>query len=245
MFVEYSGLTNECFIDSINDEYLFYVAKDSVDKDSILLSKVYYAYSDFDRIFYVSWSLEENLKRIQNTTGTVYLTNGDSINYIDIKLNKDMVNPEVFIKTGAKTSEYISMFSIEKIKTDHSILEYSVRRGFYYSYYPFLLLTTLDLFLKWDSKRRIAPQLWDNYNDLFPGIAIIGMQKTGVTYESFTSIIPSSVFVSMIYDFLKNKNIFYFTPKYTQKRFKRNMKIFSFKQIFKNQIQKIVFKFKK
>lgn len=245
MFVKYNGLTSECFIDSINEEYLFYIAKDSVDKDSVLLSDIYYAYNDFDRLFYISWSFEENLRRIQNTTGTVYLINGDSINYINIQFNKDMINPEVFIKTGIKTSKYISIFSIEKIRTDYSILDYSVRRGFYYSYYSFLISTTLDLFSKWDSKRRITPQIWDNYNDLFPGIATIGLQKTGVTYESFTTIIPSSILASMIYDFFKKKNIFHFTPIFASKKFGRGMKIFSFKQMFNSQLKKIVFKFRK
>ena len=245
MFVNYNGLTNECFIDSIDKEYLFYIAKDSVDTDSISLNDVYYAYNDFQRIFFFSWSFEENLRRIQNTTGIVYLVNGDSINYIDIKFNKDMINPEVFIKTGIKSSKYISLFSIEKIKTDFSVLDYSVRRGFYYSYYPFLILTTLDLFVNWDSKRRITPQIWDNYNDLFPSIATIGLQKTGVSYESFTALIPASVLLSMIYDYIKDKNIFYFTPKYTQKKFKRNMKIFSFKQILDNKLKKLIFRFRK
>jgi len=245
MFVDYTGLTNDCYIDSIDYKYLYYVAKDSVDKDSILLSDVYYAYNDFDRLFYISWSFEENLRRIENRTGTLYLVNDDSINFIDIKFNKDMINPEVFLKTGIKTSKYISIFSIEKIQTDYSVLDYAVKRGFYYSYYLFLGLTTLDLFLKWDSKRRITPQIWDNYNDLFPGIATIGLQKTGVTYQSFTALIPISVLTSMIYDYRKDKNNFHFTPIFTMKKFERNMKIFSFKQSINNQIKKIIFKFRK
>jgi hypothetical protein len=245
MFVKYDGLTNECFIDSIDEEYLYFIPKDSVDKDSILLNDIYYAYNDFGRFFFMSWSFEENLRRIQNTTGTVYLIDGDSINYINIQFNKDMINPEVFIKTGGQTSNYISLFSIKNIKTDFSILNYSVKRGFYYSYYPFIMMTTLDLFLKWDSKRRIAPQVWDNYNDLFPSIATIGLQKTGVSYQSFTSVIPVSVLFSMIYDFIKEKNVFHFAPIFREQKFKRNMKIFSLKQLFKNQLKNIIFKVRK
>ena len=106
-------------------------------------------------------------------------------------------------------------------------------------------LCSLDLFLKWDSKRRYVPQIWDNYNDLFPGIATIGLQKTGVTYQSFTSVIPSSVIVSMLYDYKKRKNIFHFTPTFKQQTFDREMKIFSFKQVLKEFYQKILYKIKK
>jgi hypothetical protein len=106
-------------------------------------------------------------------------------------------------------------------------------------------LTSLDLFLKWDSKRRYVPQIWDNYNDLFPGIATIGLQKTGVSYQSFTSIIPSSVIISMLYDYKKEKNIFYFTPLFKKKKFGRAMKIFSFKQMFKESYDKLIHKIKK
>ncbi|MBT5782624.1 MAG: hypothetical protein HOI03_05595 [Candidatus Marinimicrobia bacterium] len=245
MFVQYDGLTTECFIDSMDTNLLYFVPKDSVDQKTVNLKEVYYAYNDFDRVFYYSWSFNENLNRIQNTTGKVYTISGDTIDYIDIQFNKDMINPEAFIKINVNKSTYVNMLSIERIETDFSILKHSVKRGFHYSYYPFLILTSLDLFLKWDSKRRYVPQIWDNYNDLFPGIATIGLQKTGVTYQSFTSVIPSSVIISMLYDYKKRKNIFHFTPTFKQKTFDREMKIFSFKQVLKEFYQKILYKIKK
>ena len=245
MFVQYNGLTTKCIIDSMDNNLLYSIPEDSVDQKTISLKDVYYAYNDFDRVFYYSWSFNENLNRIQNTTGKVYTVTGDTITYIDIQFNKDMINPEVFMKTNVNKSIYIDMLSIERVETDFSILKHSVKRGFYYSYYPFLILTSLDLFLKWDSKRRYVPQIWDNYNDLFPGIATIGLQKTGVSYQSFTSIIPSSVIISMLYDYKKEKNIFYFTPLFKKKKFGRAMKIFSFKQMFKESYEKLIYKIKK
>jgi len=241
MVVDKVGNTIECYIDSFGYEYVYFIPKDSVDRDSINLNKIYYAYNDFNRIFHYSWSFRENLKRIQNTTGQIFTINGDTINYIDIQFNHDMINPEIFVKTGMKKSEYIDLLKIKRIETDFSILSHAVKRGFYYSYYPFIILTTLDIFLKWDSQRRFVPQIWDNYNDLLPGVATIGMKDTGVAYQALTSILPSSVLLSMGYDYIKKKNIFYFTPVYEKTKFGRNMHIFSFKQMFKNRLDRIFF----
>tara|TARA_B110000008_G_C16488993_1_gene371261 strand:- start:99 stop:548 length:450 start_codon:yes stop_codon:yes gene_type:complete len=134
------------------------------------------------------------------------------------------------------------MFNIEKIETDYSIMYYSIKKGFHYSFYSFLIASTLNVTLNWDKERRAAPQIWDKYNDLFPSIKIIGMRDTGVMYQSFTSLIPFSVFTSMIYDVYKNKNEFYFTPIYEKKKFGRNMYIFSFKNITRTYSKKIIFK---
>ena len=63
MFVQYDGLTTECFIDSMDTNLLYFVPKDSVDQKTVNLKEVYYAYNDFDRVFYYSWSFNENLNR--------------------------------------------------------------------------------------------------------------------------------------------------------------------------------------
>lgn len=237
MVVDHDGNTREGFIDSIGYEYLYLIPRDSVDRDSIKLKDVYYAYNDFNRVFHYSWSFEENLRRIQNTTGRIFTIAGDTIEYVDIQFNKDMINPEIFVKTSIKKSQYLNMLSIQRIDTDFSILKHAVKRGFDYSYYPILFLTSLDLLLKWDSERRFTPQIWDNYNDLIPKVQIIGMKDTGVTYESLTSALPASVLISMSYDYLKRKNMFYFTPVYQEAIFGRNMRIFSFKQLVKNKFK--------
>ena len=248
MIVGYKGTTTECFVDSIGYQYLYFVPKDSVDSDSIKLKDVYYIYNDFDRVFHYSWSFEESVRRMENRTGKLFTIKGDTIDFIDIQFNDDMINPEIFVKTGKERSEFISMLDIEKIETDFSIMSYSVERGFYYSYYSFLLLATLDIFLQWDKERRAIPQMWDQYNDLMPAISPIGFNKkqgTGVTYQSFTSLIPISVLISMVYDVFKEKNKFYFTPIYEEKEFGRNMYIFSLRQVINNQLKSIVFKLEK
>ena len=245
MIVGYKGTTTECFVDSIGYQYLYFIPKDSVDSDSIKLKDVYYIYNDFDRVFHYSWSFEENVRRMENRTGKLFTIKGDTLDFIDIQFNKDMIRPEIFVKTGLERSEFISMLDIEKVETDFSIMSYSVERGFYYSFYSFLLLATFDIARQWDKERRAIPQVWDQYNDLMPMLSIIGFNKkegTGVTYQSFTSLIPISVLISMIYDVFKEKNKFYFTPIYEEKEFGRNMYIFSLKQIVNTGIKSVVFK---
>jgi len=242
MIVEYNGATTEGFVDSIGYQFLYFVPKDSVDMDSMALKDIYYAYNDFNRVFHYSWSLEENVRRMEHRTGTLFTIQGDTLEFIDIQFNKDMINPEILIKTGVDRSEFVSLLQVEKIETDFSIMTYSVRRGFFYSFYSFLLASTFDIKRNWDKERRAVPQIWDQYNDLFPMISIIGMKETGVTYESFTSLIPLSVLASMAYDVVRDKNKFYFTPVYEKRKFGRNMYVFSLKHILHTQTKKLIFK---
>jgi hypothetical protein len=76
-------------------------------------------------------------------------------------------------------------------------------------------------------------------------ISIIGMKETGVTYESFTSLIPFSVFACMVYDVIREKNKFYFTPVYEKRKFGKNMYVFSLKHILHTQTKKLIFKVEK
>ena len=92
MIVDYKGLTTECFIDSIGYQYLYYVPKDSVDADSIKLKDIYYVYNDFGHVFHYSWSFEENVRRMENRSGRVYMIKGDTLDFIDLQFNKDMID---------------------------------------------------------------------------------------------------------------------------------------------------------
>ena len=247
--VDHKGMTIEGFVDSIGHQYIYFVPKDSVDMDSMKIKDVYYAYNDFDRIFHYSWSFEENVRRIQDRTGKAYTIDGDTLDFIDIKFNKDMIDPEILlIKTGPKRSEYVSIFDIERIETDFSIMSYSVKRGFQYSFYSFLIAATLDIARQWDKERRAIPQIWDQYDDLLPMISIIGLNKqhgTGVAYESLTSLVPLSILVSMGYDIYKEKNKFYFSPVFAENQFGRNMHVFSIKRMLITQFESMIFKLEK
>ena len=246
--IDHNGNTTECFVDSIGYEYFYFIPKDSVDIDSMKLKDVYYIYSDYDRIFYHSWSFGENIKRMENRTGKAFTADGDTLHFINIKFDKDMINPEVFLTTGPGKSKYVSMFDLEKVETDFSIMAYSVERGFFYSFYTFLIAATFEIIASWDKERRMLTQIWDQYDDLLPKVSIIGLNKhkgNGVAYESFTSLIPLTVLISMVYDVYKGKNKFYFSPVYEKREFGRNMHVFSLKQLVGNRFDEIIYKFEK
>ena len=245
VIVKYNGESIVASVDSIGKEFVHFFSKDIGDSDSLYLRDVYYIYNDFNRVFHSSWSFEQNLQKMNHRTGTIYTLSGDTINFLDIQFNNDMINPELFIKTGINQSEFIPLLHIEKIKTDYSILEYSIERGFFYSFYTFLIGATLDIRIKWDKDRRLIPQVWDQYNDLLPKASFIGLYEKGVTYESISYIIPISVLTSMIYDLWKQKQSFYFTPVYEEGIFGRNMYVFSLKHIASTYAQRMLFRIEK
>jgi len=246
--IDHNGNTIECFVDSIGYQYIYYVPKDSVDTDSIKLKKAYYVYSDYDRIYHHSWSFGENIRRMENRTGKAYTIDGDTLDFVNIKFDKDMINPEILLTLGPEKSKYISMFDIERIETDFSIMTYSVKRGFIYSFYTFLLASTLEIALSWDSERRMIPQIWDQYDDLLPMVSVFGLNKqkgTGVAYESLTSLVPLSIIISMVYDLFKEKNKFYFSSVFRGEEFGRNMYVFSIKQVIRSKKDEIIFQLEK
>jgi len=245
VIVKHNGESIVASVDSIGMEFVHFVSKDTGDSDSLYLRDVYYIYNDFNRIFHSSWSFEQNLQKMTNRTGTIYTLSGDTINVLDIQFNNDMINPELFIKTGINQFEFIPLLHIEKINTDYSILEYSIERGFFYPFYTFLIGATLDIRLKWDKDRRMIPQVWDQYNDLLPNASFIGLYETGVTYKSISYIIPISVLTSMIYDLWKQKHSFYFTPVYEENKFGRNMYVFSLKHKASTYTQRMIFRIEK
>jgi len=245
MLVNYNGETIIGSIDSVGQEFIRYIPRDSVDFDSVYVRDIYYVYNDFGRTFHYSWSFEQNINKMENRTGHLFTLSGDTLEFFNIKFNEDMIHPEVYINTGVNRTKLISLYQVEKIVTDYSILEYSIRKGFYYSFFSFLIAATIDVPLKWDDSRRSAPQIWDQFNDLLPKMSLVGMRETGVTYESVSFLIPISVLSSMVYDIWKNKNTFYFTPVWEEKKFGRNMYVFSFRHIAYTYTQRMIFRIEK
>ena len=245
MMVKYDGETVIGYIDTIGFQYVRYTPRDSIEFDSMFIQEIYYIYNDFGRTFHYSWSFEQNIEKMENRTGFLYTLRGDTLEFFDIKFNQDMINPEVYINTGINRTELIPLLEVEKIVTDYSIMEYSIKKGFYYSFFSFLIASTMEIMFKWDDSRRSAPQVWDQYNDLLPKMSMVGMNETGVTYESVSFLIPISVFSSMFYDIWQNKNTFYFTPVWEENKFGRSMYVFSLKHIAYRFTERILFKIEK
>ncbi|MFL3008318.1 MAG: hypothetical protein ACJZ14_02930 [Candidatus Neomarinimicrobiota bacterium] len=241
IIVKYNGESIVGYIDSIGYDLLYYTPKDSADIDSMHLRHVYYAYNNYKKIFHYSWSFMENIRMMVDRPATLFTSKGDTILLNKVRFRPDMLQPEVFIQDTSYKSELISLFDIEKINTDYSIMEFSVKRGFFYSFYSFLIVTALNTILNMEDGRKI-PQIWNQFNELLPRLSLVGLRDTGKAYESLSFVIPTSVLLSMTYDVWKNKNEFYFSPLIEEKKFERNMYVFSFKHITKTQLSRIVYK---
>ena len=241
IIVKYNGESIVGYIDSIGYDLLYYTPKDSADTDSMHLRHVYYAYNNYKKIFHYSWSFMENIRMMVDRPATLFTSSGDTIQLNKVRFRPDMLQPEVFIQDTSYKSELISLFDIEKINTDYSIMEFSTKRGFFYSFYSFLIVTALNTILNMEEGRKI-PQIWNQFDELLPRLSLVGLRDTGKAYESLSFVIPTSVLLSMIYDVWKNKNEFYFTPLIEEKKFERNMYVFSFKHITKTQLSRIVYK---
>ena len=244
IIVKYNGESIVGYIDSVGYDLLYYTPKDSADTDSMHLRHVYYAYNNYKKIFHYSWSFMENIRMMVDRPATLFTSSGDTIQLNKVRFRPDMLQPEVFIQDTSYKSELISLFDIEKINTDYSIMEFSAKRGFFYSFYSFLIATALNPAIKWNSKR-LDLEVWDQFDELLPRLSFVGIRDTGKAYESLSFVIPTSVLLSMIYDVWKNKNEFYFTPLMEEKKFERNMYVFSFKHITKTQLSRIVYKIEK
>ena len=241
IIVKYNGESIVGYIDSIGYDLLYYTPKDSADTDSMHLRHVYYAYNNYKKIFHYSWSFMENIRMMVDRPATLFTSSGDTIQLNKVRFRPDMLQPEVFIQDTSYKSELISLFDIEKINTDYSIMEFSVKRGFFYSFYSFLIVTALNTILNIEEGRKI-PQIWNQFDELLPRLSLVGLRDTGKAYESLSFVIPTSVLLSMIYDVWKNKNEFYFTPLIEEEKFERSMYVFSFKHITKTQLSRIVYK---
>ena len=216
MIVLFSGETISGYVDSINVAEVYFKLEDSLSQEIIPTWKVYYIYNDFDRVFHYSRSFDENMRRINNSSGIIHTINNDTIRYLSIQVNKDMINPELFVTLSSNLSEFYPLLDVKKIVTDYSIMEYSVERGFRLSFTGFFLAFLLDRRLK----------------DFLPKFEFLGLNQSGVTYESFVHLIPMATLVAMFYDFFMDKRSFYFTPVLKDQTFGRNMYVFSLRHIF-------------
>ncbi len=229
MIVFFSGKTVTGLIDSINIGGVYYKEENSTFQEYIPLWKVFYIYNDFNRVFHYSWSFYENMRRINTSSGTIFTIKNDTIEYSEIKVNDDMIRPELYVINEKGQSDFIPLLHVEKIITDYSIMEFSIERGFRLSSTVFLISFLMDMRIK----------------DFLPRLEYLGLKKTGVTYESLVHIIPLATFSTMIYDYITNKRTFYFTPIDKDEKFGRNMYVFSIKNIFSTFTENILWRAEK
>ena len=245
VIIDHKGNSIVGIIDSIDLDNVYYKSNLSMDEKTKSLNKVYYIFNDYDRIFHYDWSFYENMRRIRNRPGELITIYNDTIKYKSIDFTENMIEPEILINGVNDTSFYIPMLKTYKIKTDFSIMEYSVSRGFWYSFSAFILGAAIDVKFKREPDRRYIPNVWDQYNDLLPKVKSLGIKSTGSQFSSLSYLIPISVLISMGYDIYKDKRSFYFHPIKRKEDYPRSMYVFSFKNIVGKFISKRVRKFEK
>ena len=237
VIIDHDGNSIIALVDSMDLDKVYYTTKIEKKSETIDVNKVYFMYNDYDRIYHYDWSYYENLKRITNRTGKIITLRNDSIDFKDIEFSPNKINPEILVHGTNDTSYYMKSLEVYKIQTDYSILHYAAERGFWYSFSAFIISAAIDSRLKWTDSRRFAPQVWDQYNDLLPGVKFLNTQPTGVTFESISYLIPLSVLTSMLWDIYKDKRSFYFHPLQKDTPYPRSMYVFSPKQIFKTFVE--------
>ena len=245
VIIDHKGNSVVAIIDSIDIDNVYYKSKLSMDDGIKSLNKIYYIFNDYDRIFHYDWSFYENMRRIRNRPGELITVYNDTIKFKRIDFTKNMIEPEILISSINDTSFYIPMLKTYKVKTDFSIMEYSISRGFWYSLSAFILSAAIDVKFKRESGRRYIPHVWDQYNDLLPKVKFLGIKGTGSQFSSLSYLVPLSVLISMGYDIYKDKRSFYFHPIEKKEHFPRSMYVFSFKNIVGKFISKRIQKFEK
>ena len=175
VIIDHKGNSIQAIIDSIDLDNVYYQNKLKKESEVIDIDKVYFIFNDFDRVYHYDWSYYENLRRITNRTGKIITLDNDSINFKDIEFSSNRISPEILVHGTNDTSFYMKSLEVYKIQTDYSILHYAAERGFWYSFSAFMLSAAIDTHLKWDGSRRFAPQVWDQYNDLLPGLKFLNL----------------------------------------------------------------------
>ena len=238
VIIDHKGNSIIALVDSMDLDNVYYTKKVDNKSSTIDIDKVYFIYNDFDRVYHYDWSYYENLRRITNRTGEIITLDNDSINFKGIEFSSNRINPEILVHGTNDTSFYMKSLEVYKIQTDYSILHYAAERGFWYSFSAFILSAAIDTRLKWTDSRRFIPQVWDQYNDLLPGVKFLNLQPTGVTFASVSYLIPLSVLGSMLWDIYKDKRSFYFHPLEKDTPYPRSMYVFSPKYLMHNFLKK-------
>ena len=85
------------------------------------------------------------MRRINTSSGTIFTIKNDTIEYSEIKVNDDMIRPELYVINEKGQSDFIPLLHVEKIITDYSIMEFSIERGFRLSSTVFLISFLMDM----------------------------------------------------------------------------------------------------
>ncbi len=249
--VYYDGHTEVGLIDSMNAKTLFMTRKYTGQAVSILLKDVYFAYNDFDRLFYVSPSFGDRIDQIEQYSGVVVTLDGERFPFKKFYYNRNFIAPRVYLTTPTDSLFSLSLFSVHHVELDFSTLSLSVAKGFHRSAGLFLGLTAWEILGGWrqslkhtklismTSVNSLASNSWKYGQKLLPRADPAGIHQTGVRFESM--ILSFSLFTvgQMAWDIWRGNRNHYFFPLDRQERFPRSMYQFSVRRWFRQELESI------
>ena len=245
VIIKLNGNAYSTLIDSMNSRMIYHTDPETGKSSTIPLKDVYMVFNDFNRLFYISPSFIDRIAYLEDWGGTLETLDGRVYNYSEIRFNKTMTRPEFYLVLESDSARGISLFDVYKIKADKSANELAVKKGFKTSIMLFAAGTTIDIFRYYLKNKdsgiaslRTFQQLGKgavvHTTDLLPGYNFLGMNRTGVTYQSVVFGIPAFTMGWMVYDTVVDRRASYFIPHSGVQKFPRNMYFFNLSRIYNN-----------
>ena len=126
-----NGFTELGLIDSLTADSVYYFDFDEEKHNVIPLKKVYFIYNDFQKLFYISYSLRQRIELVEERGGRVYTKSGESYDFNTIQFDLKMDTPQVYLSDHNDEVKTLNFLDIKAISSHISMLENSIRRGFF------------------------------------------------------------------------------------------------------------------
>ena len=208
-----NGITELGLIDSLSADSVYYFDFDEEKHNVISLKKVYFIYNDFQKLFYISYSLRQRIELVEERGGRVYTKSGESYDFNTIQFDLKMDAPQVYLSDHDDPVRTLNFLEIKAISSHISMVENSIRKGFFTTSGIFLVGTGIEILM--DTKNFTSHIL-----DILPG---------GKTYPAMNFAVPLSTIGWMVYDLGNDNKTQYFCPVKRDFEFQNDMFVFSLK----------------
>ena len=213
-----NGLTDMGLVDSLSSDSVYFHDIDIKKHRAESLKKVYFIYNNFQKLFYISYSLRKQIELTEQRGGILITKNDDTLPFANIHFEMKMDKPKVFLSISSDSVYSFNFLEIKEIKSDITMVENSIQKGFLSTTGIFLAGTVAEILM---DVNNIASQI----GDLLPG---------GKTYQSMNITVPLSTIGWMVYDLGNDNRTQFFCPVERDQHFPRNMFVFSMKIWTKN-----------
>lgn len=230
------GTSSVGLIDSLTTDSVYFNDFDTQTSQVKPLKGVYFIYNSFGKLLYMSRSFQDRLTQIEERGGMAITTEGDTLWYDRAAFNHNMLDPKaLFYQEGVKYPRIVSLLDLQLVRSDASVMEYSVRNGFRMSMGLFLFSAALETWFGYRDRKT-------KETTFFQGLKIMGaeagtninrflpkpvLSKTGHQYQSLTFLVPVGTMAWMIYDIYFDKRSHYLVPTQRTTPYPRDMFIFS------------------